>query len=397
MSVFLSRGRCFFNSLLTRFALGAATAVLTGCDQPATPGLVVATSWPREERARLQAEFLKWQASSTLNSGREPIHLEWLFLMPGEAVGPMARRASPPDILLGGIASSYQRMSYDGRLLPVGPSDSARWCVSRRATGQPAGRGDPRTDSISLGWARRQLAPGQWREGYARLIDLAGHSPRVGRRDGLEPGGRTKHDVMTTPDVPLPEGVAIPAGARDPELARTFMRFLLETREVELASNRGASEQDADADFDLLVADLLGATLVDAQDELWVAWEILERAGSPSRARQSLTDPPPWPPASIEKYLEREGERAMSLIETLVGELSPRPAVRAWLIRSWLGSPRVVDDVLLAEMTRAADGALVHEPRFRAWLRAEWTASARQRYRRVAKLASMAQASATAQ
>ena len=74
----------------------------------------------------------------------------------------------------------------------------------------------------------------------------------------------------------------------------------------------------------------------------------------------------------------------MSLIETLAGELSPRPAVRGWLIRSWLSPPRLVDETLLAEMAQAADGQLIHEPRFRSWLRAEWTASARQRYRRVA-------------
>ena len=146
----------------------------------------------------------------------------------------------------------------------------------------------------------------------------------------------------------------------------------------------------SEPDFDALLAELLGATLVDAQDELWAAWEALERAGSPGPALKWLTEPPPWPPASIEKYLKREGEHAMSLIETLVGELSPRPGVRAWLIRSWLAPPRAVDDDLLVEIARAADGALVHEPRFRAWLRAEWTAWARQRYRRVAKLAATA-------
>ena len=77
----------------------------------------------------------------------------------------------------------------------------------------------------------------------------------------------------------------------------------------------------------------------------------------------------------------------MALIETLAGELSPRPAVRGWLIRSWLSPPRLVDETLLAELAHAAEGRLIHEPRFRSWLRAEWTASARQRYRRVAKLA----------
>jgi hypothetical protein len=42
---------------------------------------------------------------------------------------------------------------------------------------------------------------------------------------------------------------------------------------------------------------------------------------------------------------------------------------------------------LLAEIARACDGRIADEPRLRAWLRAEWTAWARQRYRRVARLA----------
>ena len=41
--------------------------------------------------------------------------------------------------------------------------------------------------------------------------------------------------------------------------------------------------------------------------------------GLPTReqAIEWLTEPPPWPPASVAKYLGREGERAMALIETL--------------------------------------------------------------------------------
>ena len=57
-----------------------------------------------------------------------------------------------------------------------------------------------------------------------------------------------------------------------------------------------------------MVADLLGATLVDAQDELWAAWASLERAGYPEPALEWLTEPPPWPPASVAKYLRRDGE-----------------------------------------------------------------------------------------
>jgi hypothetical protein len=77
----------------------------------------------------------------------------------------------------------------------------------------------------------------------------------------------------------------------------------------------------------------------------------------------------------------------MPLIETLAAQLAPEADVRAWLLRSWLVPGRSVDGALLDELAAAVDGRLVREPRFRAWLRSEWTAWARQRYRRVARLA----------
>jgi hypothetical protein len=143
-----------------------------------------------------------------------------------------------------------------------------------------------------------------------------------------------------------------------------------------------------------LTGDLLGATLVDAQDELWDAWELLARAGSSDQARAGssdqarawLTEPPPWPPASVAKYLRQGGERAMSLMQTLAAEVAPEPAPRAWLVRSWLSPARTVDQTLLAELAQAAGGRLAEEPRFRAWLKEEWTAWSRQRYRRVARV-----------
>jgi hypothetical protein len=146
-------------------------------------------------------------------------------------------------------------------------------------------------------------------------------------------------------------------------------------------------ELELDPAVESLAADLLGATLVDAQDELWAAWGALERAGQPERALRWMDEPPPWPPAFVAKLLSRGGENAMSLTETLARELAPEPAARAWLMRSWLSPSRHVDLTLLAELSHAAGGRLGTEPRFRAWLRAEWTAWARQRYRRVARLA----------
>jgi hypothetical protein len=208
---------------------------------------------------------------------------------------------------------------------------------------------DPRNDPVTLAWAISKLEPGRWRQGYAELVEAAARAPRVAWHGE---GKRRAGDR------------AVGAGVRG-----------------------SASQEGVDA----LVADLLGATLVDAQDELWMAWIALERAGFAESALKRLTEPPPWPPASIEKYLKREGESSMSLIETLAAELAPTPSVRAWLVRSWLSPPRSVDESLLTELAQAAEGRLCAEPRLRAWLRAEWTASARQRYRRITRLAASSQ------
>jgi hypothetical protein len=194
---------------------------------------------------------------------------------------------------------------------------------------------DPRGDRESLRWAMGQLTSSGWRDGYAGLIKTAAVRERFGRASAS--GGKT---------------------------------------------NLGDSDLVGS-----LVADLLGATLVDSQDELWTAWRALEGRSDRERALAWLVEPPPWPPASVSRYLGREGERAMALIETLSVEVAPAAPARAWLKRSWLSPPRKVDQVFLAELSQAAGGELCREPRFRAWLREEWTAWARQRYRRVARWA----------
>jgi hypothetical protein len=141
-----------------------------------------------------------------------------------------------------------------------------------------------------------------------------------------------------------------------------------------------------------LLADLLGATLVDAQDELVAAWAKLAAAaypGYPKRAERWMTEAPPWPPASVDKLLKK-GEEGAMLLETLTTQIAPDADVRNWLLRSWLAPARRVDGRLLTELAGAEGGRLVREPRFRMWLRSEWTAWARQRYRRVTRLAERA-------
>ncbi len=171
------------------------------------------------------------------------------------------------------------------------------------------------------------------------------------------------------------------------QLAQRFLEFLVETKGARAAANETARSTGVPEEFSSLIADLLGSTLVDAQDELWTAMRAIEAVPDHEKATEWLLEPPPWPPASVAKYLRREGEHAMALIETLAAELAPEPPARAWLLRSWLAPSRFVDGTLLSELGQAAEGRLCREPRFRAWLREEWTASARQRYRRVARWA----------
>ena len=47
-----------------------------------------------------------------------------------------------------------------------------------------------------------------------------------------------------------------------------------------------------------------------------------------------MTEPPPWPPASIAKMMNGGGERRTSMMETLAGQLATEP-------RSGLAGPEL--------------------------------------------------------
>jgi len=402
---------------------------LPGCAR--IPGqaepLTIATSWPAPERQELAVAFGRWLKGQQ-GEPTSAVRLEWLVLDQGTPVSRVVRpprgrwdpRPGSPAIVLGGPASDYQRMAQLGQLATTEESERPAWRVVRRAAigwalvpgqaGEPGTRqsaprrpdgpvtfDDPRHDPVALAWAKGELGSGPWADGYARLVREAAGPRRIGRRAGSSLAAVENLEASATPVVdlagrlgavvyvPTPhpaewvEGAAIVAGHARDRRAQLFFRFLTES---------GQADQPSDTDFevpetDALLADLLGATLVDAQDELWTAWASLNRAGKPPRAAMWLTQAPPWPPASIEKL---EGEPSgVALVQTLVEQIVPDPDLRAWLLRSWLGTKRQVDGPLLAELAQAVDGRLAQEPRFRAWLRAEWTAWARQRYRRVTR------------
>jgi hypothetical protein len=337
-------------------------AGLAGCVGGDDGAVTVATDWPAAERARIEEGFR--QSSGLSASWR----IRWVLLAPGDDSARLARRRTLPDVLLGGPASAFARLDAEGALeLPEGGAPA--WRVVRRGPSshrseQPVDRGlgDPRRDPFALAWAREQLQSGPWAEGYARLV----------RGSGMTPAAATS------------EGIAILKDAPHAEAARAFVRSLEQSGQVIAPGpdDRKAVSSDADG----LLADLLGATLVEAQEELVAAWDALGRAGHPARAEAWMTAPPPWPPASVAKLLQDESN-AMPLVETLAAQVAPEADARAWLLRSWIAPARAVDGTLLDELAGAVGGRLAREPRFRAWLRSEWTAWARQRYRRVARTA----------
>jgi hypothetical protein len=288
---------------------------------------------------------------------------------------------------------------------------------------------DPRFDPISLLWAESLLRESDFRAGYSRLIRAAVAARAIGRCSRSASGALARAEVEWAPCLaielparswadrhvgPAPtatasgatrairsgfeatqrpawvEAAAIVCGARHRDAAVTFLRFLRETQRM--APAQAADSQEAQSvsvsSARALLADLLGATLVDAHDELCASWRALEHAGFPQKPMEWMTEPPPWPPASISRLQAESDRNPAGLMETLAREIAPDRAVRAALVRLWLVAPRPIDLSLLADLAQSAEGHLCAEPRFRAWLKAEWTAWARQRYRRVARLAS---------
>ncbi len=411
-------------ALAVLVALAGIATVPIGCGPLESERLIVASSWSSADRLRIENEFARWTAGSG-EAGRGTIHLDWLILSPGDDPASVASRRNPPDVLLGGPAASFDRLARMNQLSPLPLEGSPSWGVARRSWIRLAGPStgsdrsvairppldpisirhpgqdaivaidDPRDDPISLAWAKGLLARDDFRAGYSLLVRVAGHRRRIGRQAGSARAAAERGEAELAPQVVSEEpsdrtsqetswieGVAIVGAARNPEQARRFLQFLAETGAAGLPPRLSEKSTDVDA----LLADLLGATLVDAQDELWTAWSTLEREGFPENALRWMTEPPPWPPASVAKMMDGSGDRGMSMVETLAGQLATDSSLRTWLVRSWLSPQRLIGQVTLEELAQAADGRLCHEPRFRDWLRAEWTAWARQRYRRVARL-----------
>ena len=383
----------------------------SGCDWKGDETLVIATNWTAAERDGLEAGFRAWVKVHP-DLAIRPFRIVWIILAEGRDPTAIVGRV-PVDLVLGGPAASYDRLAAEGRLdnrvirrSPLGlaarrPIRAALRAMSGMILGEPemAGRvalDDPRGAPITLEWAKARLGSGTWSQGYAELVRTAGNARAIGRNEGAAQARLERGEDVLVPVSLLQiadragvgfvhpdeapdwvEGVGLMHEARHPARARSFWEFLGARPGTGLPSSPGGPRADP------LLADLLGATLVDAQDELRAAWSALVRAGRPAAWEERMTAAPPWPPASVAAL--RGGPDAALWVETLAEQVAPLAEARDWLLTSWERPPRPIDGRFLDDLAGAAGGRLAQEPRFRAWLRGEWTAWARQRYRWVVR------------
>ena len=118
--------------------LAIGTFVPMGCHRWESDRLLVATSWPSAERLRIEAQFADWVAAARPAEPRTA-RLDWLILEPGDDPARLAARRDPPDILLGGPATSFDRLARTDRLAPLPFNDSPAWAVVRQARVRLAG------------------------------------------------------------------------------------------------------------------------------------------------------------------------------------------------------------------------------------------------------------------
>lgn len=372
--------------------------------------LRVATPWAFSARWWALDGFQEWLGPPSEPADQFRRMITWIRIPEGEPLDRFLRRSTwLPDVFLGGSVDDYARLAAEGHLEGLG-NETPRpyWREMNRAAVGPAGgasrdsrsaMADPRVDPLTRAWCLGRLERNGWSTSYAKLVDRYGRSAiAAGWRSGsaraaLDQGRADEVIRELDPDEgdeaeaePYVEGAAIRAGSPRASMARQLLKFLGEQRNAEIGPAT-ESRTATDADARNLAADLLGATLVDAQDELRIADAAVREAGSPEWAVGLLTQVPPWPPASVQKLLAKDGESGLELLETLARQVAPAAGPRVWLSQSWLKSPGPINGEILHEIARVEGGRLVREPRFRSWLRAEWTQWARQRYRWVARLA----------
>ncbi len=374
-----------------------------GCARPDSERLVVVTTWSAADRAAIDSDY----------HPERPI--EWVVLAPGENAASVISRIDA-DVVLGISERRCDELAANGRFVGYEAGDQRPWRVVRSmnlglairngttltktSAADNSLRGefvfdDPRIDEVSFAWAKSRLATSN----YGDLVRSAANASRAGRASsttfavlrndasiapatGIEGAidDATHFDVY--PEHPqYREGIAILSNARHDEEAHNFVAFLKARGQADQL--RSPAPSAAEIGADALLADLLGATLVDALDDLRSAALAVETPGTSSELNAFLDDLPPWPPASVAKLRARE--EPFPLLETLAHEISDDAEGRRWLLQSWDRPIHTVNLAFLREIAGAAKGRLLADPKFRVWLRGEWTAWARQHYRRIAR------------
>lgn len=343
--------------------LAVPALFLSGC-LPAwpddRPGLVVATYLDRPTRDQLAAAY-------------PSARIDWIVLGPDDPLKPVLDPTARVDVLLGGPLEEFQHFGPLGHFAEVDKRTHLALQIDvadRSATwleGKSRGL-DPRSSAHVLRSWIGLIDRGPSDEWYRRVLDFA----RSGKSDLPRPSELGTYR----------EGVAVLRGAGNPDEAAKLLAFLASSGRAEAAP----IDDKVRAGADDLLADLIGAMVVDASAELETANRTLNLTQNPALPEARLVEPPPWPPASVAKILARDD--GLALLDVLAAQLVPEPTPRAWLVQSWQKPIRPIDRNLLAEVANAEGGVLLREPRLRAWLRAEWSTWAKQRYRRVARLAS---------
>ena len=407
--------------LAPRLAILLVGLALAGCDRPEGHALVVATPWPEGDRRAIEEDYRL--------AAPQGVGIAWIALAPGDDPARLLPGLGI-DVVLGVPAAALDQLATAGALEPVDPEATTGrpWRVARRASlGLAVAEGsgiagptllggdrsdrvaldDPRLDPVSLAWAKSRIdGPGRWGPGYAELVATAARSVRIGPAGSaamrvaggvasaaptIGTAGSLDERTSLIPVAgagPVVEGVAIVRGAPRSAEARELLTALAARGEATPVDDSISEVDPVAVIADSLLADLLGSTLVDAQDELWEAEAALESTGRPPLLVGYLADSPPWPPTSVAKL--QDDPARLALVDTLARELVPDAEARKWVRGSWERPSRSIDAAWLREVAGAAGGTLAAEPRFRAWLRGEWTAWARQHYRRIAREAKKA-------
>jgi hypothetical protein len=328
----------------------------SGCTQPSSSALRVATDWTPAETDRLP-----------LPDDRVIV---WIRVLPGDDPTRLLEADPAIDLVLGGPWASFQRLDHAGVWLKNDPRQGETPSIALVPLSRLAQTsGDPRRDPVARNTLRALLAGTPWPRAYARAM--------------THPLESIARSADSSSD-PIParlafDPAAIPARAPRAAAARAWLDRL---DPLPLDPDL----QDA-AQLEPWMIELAAATIAEPQADRQAV--LARLAELPPRAQALLVEPPPWPPASLVRWRRRmdDGDAQVNAwFQNLARELAPIHSERAALSQSWLDPPRPIGPDRIRELIAPPAPDFLQNPRVRAWLHAEWSAWARQRYRRILRL-----------